>query len=318
MNNRMRGYCYLAAAMVLVGSTVAASKIIGTGLPPFTATALRFAIALPCFVLLMALTGARLPRLDRRDWLLLVAQATAGSVGYTTLLIAGLQRASAVDGGIILGTLPLVSAAIAMLLLGERPGKATLAAIVAAAFGVWLMMRHSAGADGASSLVGNALILGAVLCEGLFILLNKRLRQPVAPLALSTLMTGFGLAFSAVASVAEAPWTLGLPAPALAAVAYYALVPTVGGFLLWYAGAARVNGAEAALFTALAPVSAVALAAGLLGESLAPAQLAGMACVLGAVVALGWSGVRSRGKPPSAGPEAPRHGRQAHTGPSRG
>jgi drug/metabolite transporter (DMT)-like permease len=298
MNDRMRGYGCLAAAMVLVGSTVVASKIIGTGLPPFTATALRFAVALPCFALLMALTGARLPRLDRRDWLLLAAQAIAGSVGYTALLIAGLQRASAVDGGIVLGTLPLVSAAIAILLLGERPAKATLAAIAAAGFGVWLMARHAAAAQGGSSLAGNALVLGAVVCEGLFILLNKRLRVPVAPLALSTVMAAFGLAFSAIASIAEAPWTLPLPLPALAAVGYYALVPTVGGFLLWYAGAARVQGAEAALFTALAPASAVALAAGLLDEPLAARQVAGMACVLGAVVLLG---VGRRRIPPNRG-----------------
>ncbi|MNK46388.1 Inner membrane protein YtfF [compost metagenome] len=289
-NERMRGYAYLAAAMALVGSTVVASKIIGAGLPPFTATALRFAIALPCFALLMALTGARIPRLGRRDWLLLVAQAVAGSVGYTTLLIAGLQRTSAVDGGVILGTLPLAAAAIAVLALGERPGKAALAAIGVAAFGVWLMSRQTAAAGGAASLAGNALILGAVVCEGLFILLNKRLHVPVAPLALSTIMAGFGLAFSALACIAEAPWTLPLPATAVAAVGYYALVPTVGGFLLWYAGAARVRGSDAALFTALAPVSAVILAAGLLGEPLAGAQLAGMACVIGAVAMLGWAG----------------------------
>lgn len=301
MNERMRGFGYLAAAMTLVGSTVVASKIIGAGLPPFTATALRFAIALPCFALLMAVTGARIPRLGRRDWLLLMAQAIAGSVGYTTLLIAGLQRASAVDGGIILGTLPLVAAAIAVLVLGERAGRAALAAIGVAGFGVWLMSRHAAAAGGAASLAGNALILGAVVCEGLFILLNKRLHVPVAPLALSTIMSAFGLAFSALACVAEAPWALTLPAGALTAVAYYALVPTVGGFLLWYAGAARVRGSDAALFTALAPVSAVMLAAGLLGEPLAAAQLAGMACVLAAVVMLAWAG---RDRPPLK--EAPR------------
>lgn len=283
MREKWLGYACLAGAMVLVGSTVVASKIIGTGLPPFTATALRFAIALPCFALLMAATGARLPELDRRDWLLLAVQAIAGSVGYTTLLIAGLQRATAVDGGIILGTLPLVSAAIAILLLGERPGKAMLAAIAAAGFGVWLMMRHAASAGGASSWVGNALILGAVLCEGLFILLNKRLRRPVPPLALCTIMSGLGLVFSALASVVESPWALRGSADALLAVAYYALVPTVGGFLLWYAGAARVQGAEAALFTSLAPVSAVLLAAMMLGETLAAEQRWGMACVLGAV-----------------------------------
>jgi drug/metabolite transporter (DMT)-like permease len=287
MREKWLGYACLAAAMALVGSTVVASKIIAAGLPPFTATALRFAMALPCFAVLMAATGARLPRLSRRDWLLLAAQAIAGSVGYTTLLIAGLQRATAVDGGIILGTLPLVTAGIAIVLLGERPGKATLAAIAAAGVGVWLMMRNAANAGGASSWLGNALILGAVLCEGLFILLNKRLRTPVPALALSTIMTALGLAFSALASVAESPWRLDMSGDALMAVAYYAVVPTVGGFLLWYAGAARVQGSEAALFTALAPVSAVLLAAGLLGETLESAQYWGMACVLGAVLLLG-------------------------------
>ncbi len=287
MREKWLGYACLAGAMMLVGSTVVASKIIAAGLPPFTATALRFAIALPCFAVLMAATGARLPRLDRRDWLLLAAQPIAGSVGYTTLLIAGLQRATAVDGGIILGTLPLVTAGIAIVLLGERPGKATLAAIAAAGVGVWLMMRDAASAGGASSWLGNALILGAVLCEGLFILLNKRLRTPVPALALSTIMTALGLAFSALASVAESPWRLDFSGDALMAVAYYAVVPTVGGFLLWYAGAARVQGSEAALFTALAPVSAVLLAAGLLGETLESAQRWGMACVLGAVLLLG-------------------------------
>lgn len=281
------GYLYLAAAMVLVGSTVTASKIIGAGVPPFTATALRFAIALPCFALLMALSGARLPRLNGHDWLLLTVQAVAGSVGYTTLLIAGLQRTSAVDGGIILGTLPLVTAAIAVLLLGERPGKRALAAIALAAFGVWLMSGHPHEASAPGSLAGNALILGAVACEGLFILLNKRLRTPVAPLALSTVMAAFGLAFSATASLMEAPWTLTFTAGAVTAVAYYALVPTVGGFLLWYAGAARVPGSDAALFTALAPLSAVMLAAGLLNEPLSAAQMAGMGCVLGAVMVMG-------------------------------
>ncbi|RBL81763.1 EamA/RhaT family transporter [Streptomyces cavourensis] len=286
MNRTLQGHACLAAAMALVGSTVVASKIIAAGLPPFTATALRFAAALPCFALLWRLTGTRLPRLQWRDWLLLTAQAIAGSVGYTTLLIAGLQHTSAVDAGVILGTLPLVSAGIAIVVLGERPGRATLLAIGAAAAGVWLMTRSGA-ADRAGSLAGNALVLGAVLCEGLFILLHKRLRSPVPPLALSTLLCAIGLAVCVPASLVEAPWTLAVSADALIAVAYYALVPTVGGFLLWYAGAARVPGSDAALFTAIAPVSAVLLAAALLGESLSASQFWGMACVLGAVFILG-------------------------------
>jgi len=294
VTERMQGFLCLAAAMALVGSTVVASKLIAAGLPPFTATALRFALALPCFLLLMRLVRAPWPRPDRRDALLLLLQAAAGSVGYTVLLIAGLRLTSAADAGVIVGTLPVVAAAVAVLLLGERPGRGLLAAIALAAAGL-LALNPPGGAEGRGSLLGNALILGAVLCEALFILLNKRLRRPIAPLALSTLMAAIGLAVAAPLALLERPWDLALPAEALepealgtalAAVAYYALVPTVGGFLLWYAGTARSSGAEASLFTAVAPVSAVLLAAALLGEPVSLGQILGIGCVLLAVFSL--------------------------------
>jgi hypothetical protein len=112
-----------------------------------------------------------------------------------------------------------------------------------------------------AAMVGNLLVLGAVVCEAMFILLNKRLRVPVRPLALSTLMTAFGLLLSLVPALFERAWEHPVPTAALAGVAYYALVPTVLGFVLWFAGSARLRGAEAALFTAVLPVSALVLAA---------------------------------------------------------
>lgn len=296
MPDKLLGYLYLSLAMVTVGSTVIASKVIASGLPPFTATALRFAIALPVFLALMRLTGTALPKAGRRGWLLLFFQAGAGSVGYTTLLISGLRYTSAADAGVVIGTLPVVSAAVAILLLRERPHRLLLLAIALAAAGV-LAITVRPGTEGGHSPVGNALVFGAVVCEGLFILLNKRLRIEIAPLALSTIMTGFGLAVAVPPALFEL-LALGGPTPdAVAAVLYYALVPTVGGFLLWYAGAARVSGAEASLFTALAPVSAMVLAATLLGEAVTPPQIAGVACVLSAVLGLAFlqiSKARSR------------------------
>ena len=286
MSRQVQGYLYLAAAMVMVGSTVIASKLIASGLPPFTATALRFALALPLFLVLMWLAGTPWPKPGRRDWVLLILQAGAGSVGYTTLLISGLRLTSAASAGVIIGTLPVVSAAVAILVLRERPHRFLLMAIALATVGVLSITFQSDG--GGQSLLGNALVFAAVVCEGLFILLNKRLHVDVAPLALSALMTGLGLAVSMVpALLFEAPWTIEAGSAALAAVGYYALVPTVGGFVLWYAGSARVSGAEAALFTALAPVSAVLFAVVLLGEPVSAAQIFGIGCVLVAVVGLG-------------------------------
>lgn len=293
MNSRYTGYLFCALAMLGVGSTVVVSKAIAAGLPPFSATALRFAIAFPLFVLAMCWRRVRWPRLDRRDALLVIAQAGAGSVGYTVLLISGMRLASAADAGVIAGTLPAVSAGVAMLALGERPAPALLGAIVLATAGVLVCTVRIDSFDASDAFaaphaggspLGNALVFAAVVCEALFILLNRKLRTPVAPLPLSALMCGIGFAVALVPACFEKPWNLPLDASALRGVLYYALVPTVLGFVLWYAGAARISGAEAGLTTALVPVSAVAFAALVLREPVGAAQLAGVACVLGAVL----------------------------------
>ncbi|SFG36803.1 EamA domain-containing membrane protein RarD [Duganella sp. CF458] len=297
----MVGYLYCALAMVTVGSTVVASKVIAAGLPPFTATALRFVVALPVFLALCWLMRARWPRIGRRDAALLALQAGAGSVGYTVLLISGMSFTSAATAGVLVGTLPIVTAAFAVLGLGERPTLRLLGAIALAALGVLVASGvglPSAGAEGGAApgvasesgrLFGAALVLAAVACESFFILLNKRLHAPIEALPLSTLMCALGLLFAGGAALAiEQPWQVSISAGALQAVLYYALVPTVLGFVLWYAGAARISGAEAALFTALSPISATLLANTILHEAITPPQLAGMACVLAAVASLAW------------------------------
>lgn len=286
MSARVVGYVFLALAMVIVGSTVVASKVIAAGLPPFTATTLRFAIAFPIFIVLMRVTRTRWPRPDRRDRLLLILQASAGSVGYTVLLIAGLRLTPAINGGVIAGTLPAVSAMFAILVLGERPRWTTLTAIALATLGVTMITLRGNGSFTFSSttLLGNTLVFGAVVCEAVFILLNKRLRVPLAPLPQSTLMCGIGLGVAIVPAILERPWLTDASQAAVMGVAYYALVPTVIGFLLWYAGAARVSGGEASLFTAFLPVSAVVLATTVLGETIGLSQLAGIVCVLAAVI----------------------------------
>nr|WP_329957648.1 CPBP family intramembrane glutamic endopeptidase [Bordetella petrii] len=152
-----------------------------------------------------------------------------------------------------------------------------------------LLIAFQAGPGPSRSLLGNALVFGAVVCESLFILLNKRLRQPLRPLAQSTCMTALGLGIAAAAALFEAPWAAAWPPGAMLAVAYYAAVPTVAGFLLWYAGAERVSGTEAALFTAVAPVAALLLAAGLAVRASGPPWRVAAGHALFIILAIGLS-----------------------------
>jgi len=287
---RVPGGVFLALAMVTVGSTVVASRIIAAGLPPFSAAMLRFAIALPVFLAVLRWRGQRLPRPGLHDGVLLALQALSGSVGYAVLLVAGMRSTSAADAGVITGCLPAVGALVGALVLRERIGGRLLAAIALACLGVAAVVVAPGGRTGRHDLSGDALVLAAVACEALFLLLNKRLRVPVAPLPLSTLMCGLGLAMTLVPALFEHAWTRPVDGAALAGVVYYALVPTVGGYLLWYAGAARVGAAVASLYTAVLPVSALLLAALVLREPIGVAQVVGAACVLGAIAVAGRRG----------------------------
>lgn len=283
-----KGQLLCSLAMVLVGSTVVVSKVIAQDIEPFAATVLRHALALPVFLALMRWHGQRLPRVGRRDALLLTVQAAAGSVGYSVLLILGVSLASASDAGIVAGTLPAAAALFSALLLGERPGLRLVLSIALATAGVMAvaLAPESAPPGGASTrLAGIALVLAAVACEAVFILANKRLSQPIAALALSTLMSAGGLLLSAlpawlVAQASPSSFTV----PALAGVLYYAWVPTVGGFLLWYAGSARTSGVRASLATVWLPVAALLLSVVFLGESIRSWQWLGLGCVVAALL----------------------------------
>jgi drug/metabolite transporter (DMT)-like permease len=99
------------------------------GATAIQSTLLRFFMATPVMLAIAFASGHRLPRLPWWDWVLLLAQAAAGSVGYTILLVLGLARTSAGDAAVITGTLPAVTAFVAVLLLRERPGPRLLLAV---------------------------------------------------------------------------------------------------------------------------------------------------------------------------------------------
>jgi drug/metabolite transporter (DMT)-like permease len=280
--------------MATVGTSVVASKLIGAEVEPFAATALRHLLALPVLALLCWLFRPAWPRPGRRDALILLLQAASGSVGYTVLLVAGTSMASAADAGVVAGTLPAMAALFAILILGERPGLTAIIGIALATAGVLLLSMAGGLHDGPQlphRTLGIALVAAAVVCEVVFILGQHRLRTPIDPLAMATLMSAIGLLLSL--PVAGVVWALGLSRgnvagtglwTALAAIAWYAWVPTVIGFWLWYAGARRATATQAAASTAWLPLVAVTGAAVVLGEALTASQLAALALVLAGVL----------------------------------
>jgi len=273
----------LAMAMILVGSSVVAGKFMIVELPPHLASALRFALAAALIVpLLLILEGV--PRLSRRSWGILFVQSLCGAFLFNVFLLKGLTLTSAGAAGVITSTTPAAMGLIAALVLRERPSPRVLTGIVLSVGGVMAVNLQGGGLD-AGSLAGNGLVLCAVLAESLFLLLRKTIHEPLSPLAVSTAMTCFGLLLFTPGAVIEArgfdfaavSWA------AWGTVAYYGAFITVAAYLFWFSGVVRVDAGTAGVFTAIMPVSAVALSALLLDEPLTPAGLGGCALVLAGI-----------------------------------
>lgn len=185
-----------------------------------------------------------------------------------------------------------VTVLLAWLFLRERVGLQTLLVAAAAGAGVLLVILPDLDGLGGGSLAGDALVALATLLAAVYVTVSRRLVGRMAALPLVALQQTVGLLCSVAAWLAAvalgwspfgfdqlAPGTLALAA--LTGVVQYAVA-----FWLWIFGLRHLPASRATLFLALIPVFGVAGAALGLGERLVPAQWAGAAVVIAAVLTL--------------------------------
>ena len=275
--------------MTAVGSSVVVGKAVVAHVPVFVLNALRFALASAILMLLAALLERPLPRLTRHDVAVLALQGFTGIFAFNTLLLYGLTLTTAAEAGIVTSMTPAVAAALAVLVLGEAWSWPRTAGIVLAVAGVLLLNLQSAGGGGgAAPLLGNALVLGAVIGEAVFVVCSRVAARRLPPVVVAAAISVLGFLMFLPGALIQAgsaglrmlSWSDWL------AVGYYGIVVTVLAFLLWARGVARVPAGTAAAFTGLIPVSALALSALALGEAVTGGHLVAAALVVAGIVAL--------------------------------
>ena len=290
MSKPIKAYLSLTLAMVIVGSSVVAGKIMVAELPVYGASLLRFAVASIILLPLVRFMEGGLPRLSLRSWGLLCAQSLCGSVLFTVFLLHGLQYTGAASAGVITATTPACMALTGWALLAHRPSRRAVGGILLAGCGVAVINVFGAGslATGAKPLLGNGLVFCAVICESLFLLLRKSVHESLSPLAASTILSLFGVAWFLPVGAWELA-TLDLSAVGSAGwwtVAYYGAAVTVLAYVFWFAGVTRVNPSTAGVFSTVMPVSALLLSAAFLGEPVGLAHMAGCALALGGILVM--------------------------------
>jgi drug/metabolite transporter (DMT)-like permease len=275
----------LVAAMCLTGSNVPIGKAVIADVPVYALMLVRFAVATAILAALAATEpGPRLRTMTVRQTLDLLLLSLLGSVGYMALSLEGVKRTSGVDAGIILATLPAVTALIGMLAGHGRPSRPQILAIGLAVAGLTLV-NTAAAPHGNSSALGNALVGAAVLCEATFVLVAGRISAVFRPIRLSLGVSAASLILAVPLGLMELmalPFTL-VPLSAWAGALWYALSASVLCTILWYRGAPHVETWLAGLATAALPISALALSTLLLGETISASRLVGAALVIAAI-----------------------------------
>ncbi len=280
--------CSLALAMMLVGTSVVSAKFIVEQFPIFLGLGIRQVSATALMLLIVLAVERTVPRLCRRDHGMVLLQTVTGVVIFNVLMLAGVDRTTAAATGIITSTVPAWIALLSRF-LGERISRLTMIGIGLAVGGVLVVniAGGDANADRAPApLLGGVLVMGAVIGEALFTICGKALSGRVTPIANCFMVCVYGSLMLLPMALWQLPgFDVGtVTSSGWIALAWSAGPVMIGAFFLWFTGLRTVPANSAAVYTGLIPISAIVCSAIFLGERIGWPLLAGMACVIAAIV----------------------------------
>ena len=276
-------YLMLTAMAICFGGTWVAGAVAVDAAPPFTIAAIRFGVASVLLYAWARLANRPLSRVTRADWPLIAGLGLTAIAGYNWLFLTGLTLAPASDGAIIVpGLAPVFTLIFAGLILRERLGTRAYVGFAVAAVGLYLVVAPSGETDG-RRLLGDVMFLAGAVCWGIYSVLARVASRRFDAVSATLYGTALGTLILIPAALIEggAGRVLQAPPPALAGIAYLAILGTVAAFVLLNLGVARIGAARASAFALLVPIVGVLSSVALLGERLGPTTLVGGVVVLG-------------------------------------
>jgi drug/metabolite transporter (DMT)-like permease len=243
--------------------------------------ALRFTVA----GLLSLPIVVRHPPADALAWRRIAVLSIAVGAPYTLIMYAGLTRAPASHGAVIItGATPVFATLLAWLWLGERQSASKAFGLSLIVIGLTLVGWPELSAGG-SAWLGDALFIVAAVLWALFTVGARRWR--IDPLPATAAVWVLALPYVPVYAVIAGRRVLDAPRGEVVFQALFQGLGVAIVALALYAWAIRVLGdGLASLFMPLVPVFAVLLGVVVLGEVPAPVQLVGIA---GVTLGMAWA-----------------------------
>lgn len=280
------------ALALIWGSTWMAIKVGLHDLPPLTFAGIRFAVALPPLLLLMAAKRWPWPR-RAEEWRLLTLTGLLTVTGGYGLVYWGEKFIPSGLAAILFSIYPLAGLLFANALLPSEPmTRRKLTGVFLGLAGVAVLFMDRLAFGGPMALWGSLALVASTLCGSLSGVLIKREGGHLDPVAVSVVQMAVGglplLVFGMLleGNPLKAAWT----PKAVGALLYLSLAGTSLAFVLWYRLIRAVEVTRAQMMPLLNTLVAVLLGKLLMGETYGVRGLIGGAAIfLGLALSLGGS-----------------------------
>lgn len=281
-------------ALVFVQITFGAFHVLAKytleSVPPLAVAAMRIAVSAPLLVLLARSIDKSWP--SRRDHVQLALLGFLGVFSNQVLFILGLQHTTATNAAILMPSIPVFAAALALTMGLQKPNALGLAGIGLSTVGALVMLDLASFSSDGGALWGNGLIVLNCLSYALYLVRQEpmllRLR-PLTVVAWAFVYGGFGTLLVSARSL----WSLQpgqVPAMTWWALLYIVTIPSGVNYALNTWALKRSTPTLVAAYTTLQPAAAAVLAFLLLGEHLGVKEAAGFALIVSGLLLVSWRG----------------------------
>lgn len=284
MQTHSRHYLLPLLAVLIWGGNTIVSKLSAGSIDAAAISFYRWLIAALCMTPFVWRDWLAQRALIRRHAWQFVLLGFLGMVAYQCLAYLAAKTTTATNMGLLQATLPLLTVALSVFWLGERVTRGDLVGGVLSMVGLVYLLSHGhpAGLLRLDVAPGDGIMLLACLAYAAYSVLLKRWPIGLSRWASLCLQIWCAVGFLLVYYLASG--TPGVSLTALPLVLYAGLPASLLAPMLWLAGVQALGPQRTTALMNLMPVTTVAIASLLLGESLHAYHLLGGALVLGGVL----------------------------------
>lgn len=267
------------------GLNVVFLKVLVENLPPQTMTAFRIMIA-GITAIIIVYFAKSLRALSVREWLYTAFGMIFGVILHHLTLALGLMTTAASTGSLILSLVPLATAVLAVIFLGEQLTKMRVLGFILALAGVFFIQGGSF--SGLKLSQGELLLFTSMFAQAISFIFIKKATATLDSKAVTAIMNLAGsVGLLLIAFIAEPD---GLSNMTSASLGVYIVLFTSGivatgiGHMVFNSAIQKIGASKTAIFNNFVPFFGVLFSVIFLNEMIEPAQLIGFVFIVTGVL----------------------------------